>query len=169
MKKIGVMIWNGLVFLQKWFIIVAACMVTLLVFVEVMLRYVFRSPLFGVEELVVLVAMWLYFAGASYGAYERSHIKADLITIWFKTPRSLALVNTVASLITVVLSIIMVSWTYPYILWSLKKGGTTQALLLPRVLSQSAIFISALLMTLYFFVEFLDHFRKAISKDGTGT
>ena len=159
------MIWNGLVFLQKWFIIVAACMVTLLVFVEVMLRYVFRSPLFGVEELVVLVAMWLYFVGASYGAYERSHIKADLINLWFKTPRSLAWVNTVTSLITLLLSIIMVSWTYPYILWSIKKGGTTQALLLPRVISQSAILISALLMTLYFFVEFLDHFRQALSKD----
>ncbi len=169
MKKVGLMIWNGVVFLQKWFIIFAACMVTLLVFVEVMLRYVFRSPLFGVEELVVLFAMWLYFVGASYGAYERSHIKADLITIWLKTPRSLALVNTLASLITVVLSIILVSWTYPYILWSFEKGGTTQALLLPRVLSQSAILISALLMTLYFFVEFLDNFRQAISKDETGT
>ncbi len=167
MKKIGLIIWKGLIFLQKFFIIVAGCLITLLVFVEVMLRYVFGSPLFGVEELIILIAMWLYFVGASYGAYERSHIRADLITLWFKTPRSLAWVNSVASLITLILSIIMVSWTYPYIVWSLEKGGTTQALLLPRVLSQSAILVSAVLMTLYFFVEFLDHFRQALSKGGT--
>ncbi len=165
MKKIGLIIWNGLVYLQKCFIIFAGCSVAVLVFIEVMLRYVFRSPLFGVEELVVLIAMWLYFLGASYGAYERSHIKADIIHLWFKTPRSFAQINAVTSLITVVLCIIMVSWTFPYIVWSIKKGGTTQALLLPRVYSQIAILISAVLMTLYFFVEFLDYLRKSFSKD----
>ena len=151
--------------MQKFFIIFAGCLVTVLVFVEVMLRYVFASPLFGVEELVVLIAMWLYFLGASYGAYERSHIKADIIHLWFKTPRSFAGVNAVTGLITVVMCIIMVSWTYPYILWSIKKGGTTQALLLPTVYSQIAILVSAVLMTFYFFVEFLDYLRQSFSKD----
>jgi TRAP-type C4-dicarboxylate transport system permease small subunit len=90
MKKIGLMVWNGLLYFQKGFIIIAGCVVVVLIFIEVMLRYVFGSPLFGVEELVTLIAMWLYFLGASYGAYERSHIKAELVHLWFKTPRSLA-------------------------------------------------------------------------------
>jgi TRAP-type C4-dicarboxylate transport system permease small subunit len=88
MKRIGIKIWNGLLHLQRWFMIVAGCFVTVLVFIEVLLRYVFGSPLFGVEELVCLIAMWLYFIGASYGAYERSHIKAELVHLWFQTPRS---------------------------------------------------------------------------------
>ena len=164
MKKIGLIVWNGLLSVQKGFIIIAGCVVAVLIFIEVMLRYVFGSPLFGVEELVTLIAMWLYFLGASYGAYERSHIKAELVHLWFKTPRSLALIKSVASLITVVLSLIMVSWSYPYFVWGIKEGETSQALLLPMVLSQSAVFFGAILMSIYFVAELVDHILESLGK-----
>jgi TRAP-type C4-dicarboxylate transport system permease small subunit len=164
MKEIGLIIWNGLLHLQKWFIIAGGCFVTVLVFVEVLLRYVFGSPLFGVEELVCLIAMWLYFIGASYGAYERSHIKAELVHLWFKTPRSHAFINTISSSITLFLCVLMIKWSYPYFIWGLKKGETSQALLLPMVLSQSAIFFGSILMSLYFLVELVDHIRESLGK-----
>ena len=164
MKKIGVMIWKGLLIFQRGFIIIAGCVVAVLIFVEVMLRYVFGSPLFGVEELVTMIAMWLYFLGASYGAYERSHIKAELVHLWFKTPRSLAMVNSFASLITVILSLIMVRWSYPYFVWGIKEGETSQALLLPMVLSQSAIFFGSILMSLYFIAELTDNVLESMGK-----
>lgn len=164
MKKIGLIVWNGLLSVQKGFIIIAGCVVAVLIFIEVMLRYVFGSPLFGVEEMVTLIAMWLYFLGASYGAYERSHIKAELVHLWFKTPRSLALVNSVASLITVALSLIMVSWSYPYFVWGIKEGETSQALLLPMVLSQSAVFFGAILMSIYFLAELVDNILESFGK-----
>jgi len=144
--------------------IAAGSIVTVLVFVEVMLRYVFGSPLFGVEEMVCLIAMWLYFIGASYGAYDRTHIKAELIHLWFKTRRSKAVVNSLSSLITLALSLIMIKWSYPYLIWGIKKGETSQALLLPMVLSQSAIFFGAVLMSLYFLVELVDHILETLGK-----
>jgi len=164
MKRIGLAIWNGLLFAQRWLMIVAGCIVTVLVFVEVLLRYVFGSPLFGVEELVCLIAMWLYFIGASYGAYERSHIKAELVHLWFKTKRSHALINSLSSSITLILSIIMIKWSYPYFIWGIKKGETSQALLLPMVLSQSAVFFGAVLMALYFLVELVDNILESLGK-----
>ena len=164
MKKIGLIVWNGLLSVQKGFIIIAGCVVAVLIFIEVMLRYVFGSPLFGVEELVTLIAMWLYFLGASYGAYERSHIKAELVHLWFKTPRSLALVKSFSSLITVALSLIMVSWSYPYFVWGIKEGETSQALLLPMVLSQSAVFFGAILMSIYFLAELVDNILESFGK-----
>ena len=164
MKKVALIFWNGLLFLQKAFMIVAGCVVTVLVFVEVMLRYVFGSPLFGVEELVCLIAMWLYFIGASYGAYERSHIKAELVHLWFKTPRSHAFVSAISSSITLFLCLIMIAWSYPYFVWGLTKGETSQALLLPMVLSQSAVFFGSIFMSLYFLVELVDHIRESLGK-----
>ena len=164
MKKIGLMVWNGLLYFQRGFIIIAGCVVAVLIFIEVMLRYVFGSPLFGVEELVTLIAMWLYFLGASYGAYERSHIKAELVHLWFKTPRSIARINTLSSLITVALSLIMVSWSYPYFVWGITEGETSQALLLPMVLSQSAVFFGAILMSIYFIAELVDNILESLGK-----
>ena len=158
------MIWNGLLYFQKGFIIIAGCVVTVLIFIEVMLRYVFGSPLFGVEELITMIAMWMYFLGAAYGAYERSHIKAELIHLWFKEPRSLAVINSIGSLITVVLSLIMVSWSYPYFVWGIQEGEMSQALLLPMVLSQSAVFFGAILMSIYFIAELVDNILESFGK-----
>ena len=164
MKRIGVKIWRGLLCLQKGFMIAAGYFVTVLIFIEVLLRYVFGSPLFGVEELVCLIAMWLYFIGASYGAYDRSHIQAELIHLWVKTPRSHAVVRSITSLITLVLSLIMIKWSYSYFIWGITKGETSQALLLPMVLSQSAIFFGAILMSLYFLVELVDYVFQSLGK-----
>ncbi|MGQ9776751.1 MAG: TRAP transporter small permease, partial [Thermodesulfobacteriota bacterium] len=162
MKRIMLKIWNGLLNFQKGFMIVAGYLATMLVFVEVLLRYVFGSPLFGIEEMICFIAMWLYFTGATYGAYERSHIKAELIHLLVKTPRSLAFVKAFGSLITLNLSIIMVNWSYNYFVLGIKKGETSPALLLPMVVSQSAIFFGAILMTLYFLVEFVDYILQML-------
>ena len=164
MKTVGTIVWKGLLYFQRAFMIVAGCAVAVLVFVEVMLRYVFGSPLFGVEEMVCMVAMWLYFMGASYGAFERSHIKADVAHLWFHTSRSRTVITTISSFITVVLAVIMVSWTLPYFIWGLKEGETSQALLLPMVWSQSALFFGAIMMTLYFLAEFIDHLLECFGK-----
>ncbi|GAI11607.1 unnamed protein product [marine sediment metagenome] len=40
MKKLGLIVWNGLIHLQKIFMLVAGSIITVLVFVEVVLRYV---------------------------------------------------------------------------------------------------------------------------------
>jgi TRAP-type C4-dicarboxylate transport system permease small subunit len=165
MERIGIKLWNGLIYFQRLFMVVAGCLVTMLVIVEVFLRYVLGSPLFGVEELICLIAMWLYFIGASYGTYERSHIKAELMYIWFKRPRSYALIKAISSLITFILSIIMISWAYTYFIWGITKGETSQALLLPMVLSQSVIFFSAILMSFYFLVELIDYILQSLGKE----
>ncbi len=162
--KVIIFLWNLLVSVQRYFLIIGGCVITILVFTEVLLRYVFVSPLFGIEELIVFIAMWLYFIGASLGAHERSHIKADVIHIWVKEPRSMAIVHGINSVITVTLSAIMVSWCYHYFIFGIEKAGQTPALRLPLVLSQSAVFAGAILMTIYFFVELVENLRNAISE-----
>ncbi len=169
MKKFFLFIWNGVVRLQRWFLITAGCMITVLVFIEVMLRYVFESPLFGIEELIVFIAMWLYFIGAALGAHDRTHIKADVINVWVKSPRGMAIIYTVNSLVTVFLSAVMATWCYDYFIFGINKWGATPALRLPLVIPQSAVFLGAILMTIYFFVELVDNFKNAISKEPTLT
>ncbi len=39
---------------------------------EVVLRYVFKSDLFGIEEIVVIAAFWLYFMGSSTCVSKRA-------------------------------------------------------------------------------------------------
>ena len=88
MKKIALFLWKIPLFLQVFIMVVGGGVVGILIFVEVFLRYVMGSPLFGIEELILFIGMWLYFMGASYGAYERTHIKAELIDIWCKDKKN---------------------------------------------------------------------------------
>ncbi|MFW6055213.1 MAG: TRAP transporter small permease [Thermodesulfobacteriota bacterium] len=165
MKRFLVFLWNILLFLQKLIMVAGGCLVGTLIFVEVFLRYVLGSPLFGVEELILFTAIWLYFIGAAYGAYERTHIKAELIHLWFQSPRSRALVRSITGVITVFLAATMVKWSYPYFIWGLTRGATSQALLLPMVLCQSAIFFGSILMCLYFTTELIDNLRLSFGKN----
>ena len=56
--------------------------VTGIIFLAVLLRYVFHSDLYGYEEIVVIFAFWLYFIGGSYGSYTRTHITADVVSVY---------------------------------------------------------------------------------------
>ncbi len=164
MKKLAVILWKIPLFLQMLIMIVGGSVVGILIFVEVFLRYVLGSPLFGIEELILFIGMWLYFMGASYGAYERTHIKAELIDIWCKNERSLAIVRAAASTITVALSLVLVSWTYPYFSWELVRGGTSQALLMPKIWCESAVFFGSVLMAFYFITELIDNILHCLGK-----
>jgi len=165
MKKIALFLWKIPLFLQVFIMVVGGSVVGILIFVEVFLRYVLGSPLFGIEELILFIGMWLYFMGASYGAFERTHIKAELINIWCKDEKSLNILRTLASAITVALSVILVSWAYPYFIWELVRGGTSQALLLPKVICQSAVFFGSLLMSIYFIAELVDNILLCLGKE----
>lgn len=164
MKKLARIIWYGLIFLQKTIMVIGGCVIAILIFVEVFLRYVLASPLFGVEELILFIAMWMYFLGTSYGAYERTHIQAELLHLWFKNKRSYARVKSVSCMITIFMSITMIKWSYPYFIWGITMGAKSQALLLPMVISQSAVFVGSILMSIYFAAELIDYVLQSTGR-----
>ena len=164
MTKLAKIVWYGLIFLQKAIMVTGGCVIAILIFVEVFLRYVLASPLFGVEELILFIAMWLYLLGASYGAYERSHIQAELLHIWVKDKIWYSRAKSLGSMITVFLSITLIKWSYPYFIWGITRGAKSQALLLPMVIPQSAIFVGSILMSIYFSTELIDRILMGLGK-----
>ncbi|HCL79165.1 MAG TPA: TRAP transporter small permease, partial [Synergistaceae bacterium] len=132
-----------------------------LILIQVALRYVFKLPLMGVEELACMTGFWMYMVGSASGARERNHIKADLVTSFVKNQRVSGSIQAVVSLATVVLACIMTSWCWDYVQWSLKSGEKSPALMIPMVYAQTSLLVSSALMSFYFFVEFIDNVRKA--------
>jgi len=164
MKKIGLLIWHTLVNAQKGFLIASSCFLILLLTGEVIMRYLIHYPGMEVEEIATLVAFWLYFIGASYGTYDRSHIKVEIFHLILKNPRKLAIAKTSATLIALALSGLMVYWGFHYFLWGITKGERSRVLLLPMVFSQTSIFFGGILMFLYFLTELIDRFLQALGR-----
>ncbi len=132
---------------------------------QVITRYVFEIAISGLDEITGHTAVWLYMMGAAYGSYDRSQIKAEMAHLVVKNERILNLVRAFATIIGVVVAGYMISWSYEYVQWSLKKHEMTPTLRLPTVIFQVSILIGAVLMVYYFIREAIDYLRKAFSSE----
>lgn len=161
-RRISLVIWNSLANIQRAILITTSTFIVIILFGSVLMRYVIHYPGMEIEEIVTLVAFWLYFTGAVYGSYERSHIKAELLHLVFKKPRAYALVKVTASLIVFILAVVMSYWGYHFFIWGIEKWGRSAVLLLPMVYAQSSIFVGAIFMSFYFLVELVDNIRQVL-------
>lgn len=64
----------------KVLIVFSLVCITLLIFLNVVLRYGFNSGLFFSEEISRLAFVWLVFAGAQLMLHENGHIGVDMLT-----------------------------------------------------------------------------------------
>jgi TRAP-type C4-dicarboxylate transport system permease small subunit len=144
------MLGHALLGLQKGIMIVCSIVVAVGISIAAVLRYVFRTDLYGSEEIIVIFAYWLYFAGGAFGAYERSHITADVVSVYVKNPRLKAALACFSSLCTFGLSTLFAWWGWHMFAWGLEKGGATPVWRIPLVIPQSAIFFGLVLMSVYF-------------------
>ena len=81
-------------------------------------RYIVRGDLFGYEEWVKLLAFWLYFMGGAYGAYNNTHVSADLIDAYVKGKPRLIL-TFIRQLITSAMSLVFVYFGYYFFMYGL--------------------------------------------------
>src|SRR5690625_5019407 len=76
-----------LVNLLRLAIVVTGIVVTILMFTQIVIRYVFGFSIYGLEELMSFFAIWLYFMGAAHGSWDRGHISASLVDVITKPGR----------------------------------------------------------------------------------
>ena len=64
--------------LEEYFVVATMALMTLLVFVQVIMRYVFSSSLSWSEELARFIFLWVSWVGASYAVKERAHFRVEM-------------------------------------------------------------------------------------------
>jgi len=156
-------------------------------------RYVHEGDLFGYEEWVKLIAFWLYFLGGAYGAYNDTHVSADLINSYLKGKTRHVMVfirqvlTTILSIIFVVLGyhffiygllgplskdVLTVSWNgsvlaFKFVdFWNLRAIARTTVWQIPLWTSYVAVFLGLIFMAIYFTRRCI-HTGIALFKGGT--
>ena len=131
-------------------ILVATCALTVLVSgAAAIMRYVFKTDLYGVEEWLVLITMWLYFLGATYGSYEESHIKGDLLNLIIKTKKQRKGHQIYVYLYSSAILVVWGKWAVDYFIRCLGTGQRTPGWHFPVWTSQIAISIGIFGMLFY--------------------
>ena len=107
-----------------------------LVFFIVLMRYVFKANLYGADELITLVTMWLYFLGAIYGSYEESHIQGDLLNLMFTKRIHYKIHRLYVYVVCVFLMGIWSYWGWDYFVTVIHTTRRTTGLKIPFWLMQ---------------------------------
>jgi TRAP-type transport system small permease protein len=148
--------------IQEYFTSFLTIVLPLLVVAQVLLRYVFRAPLFGIEEIMLFPIIWLYMIGGANASRKRCHIDCGILTLYIKEgTKGRAVFNVVRSTISIVVSLWLTYWAYWYFMYSLSTWKFSPLLKYPMFFAESAVFIGLVLMTIYTIVEWIDVFKEA--------
>lgn len=165
--RFGKFVWDAVLLIQRISMIICITLFTLLICTEVLFRYFLHRPLYGIEELAAYAAFWLYFMGGAHGAFQRNHISASIINLVFKKhPRTEIFITTVRSLLTTVVCVWMTVLAYDFFIWGLQRNERSLELDMEMAWFHSPVFFGLALMSLYFFVEFIDHFLQLYRQKG---
>ncbi len=139
--------------------------ITGLVFVQVLLRYVFKAPLMGIEEMLLFPTVWLYMLGAANASIQRTQIVCRVMEVFVKNRlKSIYLIRTAASFLSFGVAIWLDYWAYDYLKYALRVPRVSSSLYIPLIYAEAAVFACMILITVYTLVEAfynLGQFHKA--------
>jgi len=150
-----------LVAAQRGFLFFLMVLLTAAMLTEVVTRYFFNTSLFGLEQFVGYTAVWVYFIGAAYGSYERSHVKAEFIGMAIKSKRKLMIGRSASAAVATFVSCVLAKWSLDFCLASIRVHEISPTHSVPMIYFQSALLVGAILMVGYFLWEAIEFGRQA--------
>jgi len=141
--------WKAIVKTQQAVLIITSACIVLIIVAGVFTRYVLKVNIFGIEEIIVIVAMWLYWIASVHASYENSHLRADIIEHLIKSKNMKKLFSVTVQLITIVAIAFFTKWGIDYAMWNIQISSTTPGLRLPMIISQLPVSLCFVMMLLY--------------------
>lgn len=126
----------------------------------VVLRYILKMDLFGMEDLLIIPVFCLYFFGATYGSYENSHISADILDSYIKNPKVLLIIRMFTNAVSIAASGIFSVWAIQYFLWSFDKMESTSGWHIPLFIPHGIVMIGFILMTMYMLIHLFNQIQQ---------
>ena len=131
--------------------------VALLVFIQVLLRYVLNMPLMGIEELLLFPTTWLYLFGAIKASSEKTQIVARVLEIFLKKQRSVYLLRSLAAAASGGVLLWLIKWGYDYFKYILRVWKESPTLYIPTFWYEGAVFVSLVFILVYTVCEVLEY------------
>ncbi|MCD8223284.1 MAG: TRAP transporter small permease [Clostridiales bacterium] len=120
-----------------------------MILIGAFMRYILKKDFYGMEELVLLIAFWMYFMGSAMASREGSQVSADLIASLLKSVKQRSVMAVIRIAITVALFALLGKWALDYVLWDIDMNPKTAVYKLPMLIAHIPIFMSFVLSTLY--------------------
>lgn len=74
--------------IQEYICIITSVLITSLIVIAAIMRYILGINFGGSEELVLFATFWFYFTGSSLAYRDDAHINADMTSLLFKSEKA---------------------------------------------------------------------------------
>jgi len=140
---------SGLSRILRTVVVVLSLFVALAMVLGIVMRSALNAPMLGLEEVILFSVMWLYMMGAALASRERSHLSADFVAVFVSNARTRNALHLLATLISLIMVIAFVVWSYDLLSWGLDRQQSTPVFRLPLYLSQGSLFAASVLFLFY--------------------
>ena len=133
--------------LEASVLVLALAFSTLLIFVQVIFRYVLNDSITWSEELARYIFIWMIWLGTSVSMKQKEHIRMDMLMNAVHGKGKLVL-ELVSSIIMLAFCIFLVKYGWDLVASMMSRGNKSVALRLPMWIVYSSLPFSQLIVSL---------------------
>lgn len=150
-------------FSLKALMILTGLGLAIIMFAQVIMRYVLESPFAGIEEAAILMAVWIYFLGMGYATKERAHIHGGIVNLVVSDPFKIEMIRFVVSIICTIAACIFGYYAIKYGLFVIEKGRMSLYLRWPKGLWSASMIFGFTMMVFYFLLQTVKDYRAMLA------
>lgn len=152
---------------EEYFCVWTLAIMTIVVFVQVVMRYVFANSLSWSEELARFIFLWFSWVGASYAVRERSHFRVEMLVDLFKGA-SRIWIEYLVLLIWSAFSFFLTWYGTKLVLFIRGAGQVSAAMRMPMTWPYAAVPAGCALMCVRLVVELWKLHKNGLSHTESG-
>jgi TRAP-type C4-dicarboxylate transport system, small permease component len=147
----------------------AICFLLILIifFITIVARLVFMSDFPGMEEIVMLLAVWLYMFGAALGTYDDTHISADLISTLIKSPRGKAVHKLYVFIVNALIAGYFLNLSWTWFQFNLQMNPLSTVWRFPMVIAYASILFGFFFVFIYTIMHLIVTIQRLVTGNFT--
>jgi len=146
-------------YLEEYVAGISLVFTSLLVFVQVVLRYMFNYSLSWSEEISRYLIIWFVFIGSSIAVREKAHATMDALTTYLP-PKGKRIFSIIANLISISFCVILITSGSTIVSSVMEFGNVTPSIGLPMFIPYLALPVGASLMLIRFLQLLIDDIKN---------
>lgn len=153
--------------LEAYVLVLALAFSTLLIFVQVIFRYVLNDSITWSEELARYIFIWMIWLGTSVSMKTKEHIRMDMLMNKVHG-KGKYILELVSGIIMLAFCIFLVKYGYDLVMSMMSRGNKSVALRLPMWIVYSSLPFSQLIVALRLIGNIVSDARKLFSSQPAG-
>ena len=140
--------------LEEYMVVILTSIMTILLFLQVLFRFVLNLPLAWVEEISLYSMVWLCYFGCSLAIKKRDHLKMEIITNFLR-PKAKKVFDLISLVLFFAFAVFVLYHVTLLTADILQRGQVTAVLEIPKWIPYAGVPVAFLLMLIRMIQDFV--------------